>query len=250
VSAANDRFWTLYEQRARGPIERACEQTSRRLSGGCIDVDDMVSWIDTKVWRLMSQGAWPVFHEDPSAEEAVERVVAHVRTLSRWSYLALARSHFRRLQRQAEYAEVDRVERLAAVRAEPAAFERREDVRARLDALRSELGADLRAKIAASWIEPAERKRVAAAIDATRTEDDELIDRTLSGDVRRNTVEQMRSRTLRKSRELLAGSKKLLAVLMVVGAFALSGGDALAGEGEQTGGRGGKQGATPQLHAR
>lgn len=234
-------FWRLYEQQARTPVERACRGASRRLGDGSMDVDDMVSWIDQRVWRMQSKSAWPVFHEDPTAEEAVERVLGHVNTLARWSYLALMRQHWRRLEREGRVAgELTRTEKLALARAAPGAFERHEEAAARLAEIRAKLDSKLKARLAASWAEPEERKRIAMALGATGEEDDKLIDEVTFGGIKRNTVEQMRSRSLRRSREVMNASKKLLVLAVAAVALFLGAGEARASSGEQTGGRGGK----------
>jgi hypothetical protein len=232
---AHDRFWALYEARARGPVASACARTSRRLSGGQIDVDEMISWIDLKVWKLADRGGWPVFENEPTAEEAVARVIERADLLARWAYLAQVRGHWRRKSHEAEYA--DRVQRLAATHGEPQALERREDIKEKLDMIRKGLDADLRGKLAASWIDESDRKRIATGIGATREADSKMIEKTTEGDMKRNTVEQMRSRTLKKVREAIANRGRPLAILMAVGAFALASSNAFAGEGDQTGGR-------------
>ena len=234
-------FWRLYEQRARTPIERACRGASRRLGDGTMDIDDMVSWVDQRVWRMQSKQAWPIFHEGPTAEEAVERVLGHIKTLARWAYLALMRQHWRRLEREGRVAgELSRTEKLAMTRSEPRAFEQHEETVAKLAELRSKLDDRLRARLAASWARPEERKRIALALGATSEEDDKLIDEATFGDVKRNTVEQMRSRSLRRSREVMNASKKLLVLAVAAVALLLGAGEARASGGEQTGGRGGK----------
>ena len=228
----SDRFWDLYEERARRAIVRACERVSARLSSGRVDPDELVSWVDQRVWRLKESARWPIFHEDPNDEEAVERVLERVPLLARWAYLARSRAHWRRLHHETAYAEQARVERLAGVTGDPASIEAREDVAGKLAAIREQLSGELRGRIAASWKDEADRKRVAAAIGATRDADDELMNEVEA--MKRNSVEQMRSRSLRKASELL--SKKALALLVVTGVMLFASTNAFAG-GEQTGGR-------------
>jgi hypothetical protein len=246
----DDLFWRLYEERARQPIERACRGASRRLGDGLMDIDDMVSWVDQRVWRMQSKQAWPIFHDEPSEREAVERVLGHVLTLSRWAYLALMRQHWRRMEREGRVAgELTRTEKLAMTRAEPEAFEKHEETAAKLDELRSKLDEKLRVKLAASWAQPEERKRIAMALGVTSDEDDALIDEVTFGDVKRNTVEQMRSRSLRRSREVMRASKKALMIAAFIGALFAFGADARANGGEQTGGRGGKAISAPTVQS-
>jgi len=235
--SSHEQFWALYEARARGPIAAACERVSRRLSGGRIDIDEMISWIDLKVWKLSQHGGWPVFQDEPTPEDALERVLERTNLLARWAYLAHVRGYWRRKRHENAYAEQSgRVERLAGVRGEPAAFEKREDIRLKLEAIRESLDDDVRGKLAASWIDEADRKRIAAGIGATRDQDDELIEKTTEGDMKRNTIEQMRSRTLRTAREALGNAARPLAILLAVGVFVLATSNAFAG-GDQTGGR-------------
>jgi len=236
----SERFWDLYEHRARRPIVRACERVSARLSSGRVDPDELVSWIDQRVWRLEQSARWPIFHEDPSDEEAVERVLERVTLLARWAYLARSRAHWRRVHHETAYAEEARVERLAGVSGDPASIEAKEEVANKLAAIRGQLSEELRGRIAASWKDSEDRKRVGVAIGATRDEDDELIDEVEA--MKRNTVEQMRSRSLRKARELL--SKKALTLLIVAGVMLFASTNAFAG-GEQTGGRRASRAATP-----
>ena len=237
MTFSSDRFWTLYEIEARLPIERACRAIARSRSGGVVDADDLVSWVDRKVWTMLRAGAAPTFHDHPTPEEAIARIVRHAATLARWAYLAESRGAFRRTARLARLAErMSMPERLAMVHAEPAAFERREAVRARLAELRTRLDADLRARIAASHIDRFDREKLAVMLGATRDRDTALVDRA-SGDMKRNTVEQMRSRALRRAREVLAGSARV-AGLALAACVILLAGEARAGDdGQQSGGR-------------
>ena len=258
-----DRFWALYEIEARLPIRRACQAIARSRSGGVVDPDDLVSWVDRKVWTMLKAQAAPTFHDQPTVEQAIGRIVRHAATLARWAYLAESRSAFRRVARLANLADrMSMPERLAMVRAEPAAFERREAVRERLATLRSKLDDDLRGRIAASHIDRADREKLAVMLGATRERDSVLLDRTTSGGMKRNTVEQMRSRAVRRARELLAAPARAagalaIAVMLFSATNARAGDDGqqsggrsmvadLAGgavvDGEQTGGRGGKGG--------
>lgn len=241
----SDRFWTLYEIEARLPIERACRAIARSRSGGVVDPDDLVSWVDRKVWTMLRTAAAPTFHDHPSPEEAIGRIVRHAATLARWAYLAESRGAFRRTARLARLTErMSMPERLAMVHAEPAAFERREAVRDKLATLRSKLDADLRARIAASHIDRFDRERLAVMLGATRDRDGALLDRA-SDTMKRNTVEQMRSRALRRAREVLSGSARV-AALALASCLLLIAGEARAGDdGQQSGGRK----PMPGLHA-
>ena len=90
----HNQFWDLYEQQARQPIERACRHQSRIKTDSSMDIDDMIAWIDTRVWTMLEKSAYPTFHDDPTPEEAIDRLIRHAPTLARWAYLALCRSHF------------------------------------------------------------------------------------------------------------------------------------------------------------
>ena len=242
-----DQFWSLYEQRARAPIARACERVSKQLSGGRIDVDEMISWIDLKVWKLARRGGWPLFQDEPTPEDAIDRVLERANLLARWAYLAHVRGYWRRKKHEGACAEqADRVQRLAGVHGEPAPFEHREDVRLKLQAIRDSLDEDLRGKLAASWIDESDRRRIAAGIGATRDTDNDLIAKTTEGDMKRNTVEQMRSRTLRTAREALANSARPLVILLAVGVFVLTSSNVFAKGGDQTGGRKGATVTQPE----
>jgi|GEM_PF-882373 len=237
-ASEHDQFWLLYEKNARRPIERACRRASRTLTDNAMDADDMIAWVDRRIWRLLERGGWPTFHDDPTPERAVDRIVSNASTLARWAYLALSRRHWSRTHRQQAYmAGLSRTERLAMVSAGPAArLERDEQVARDLARLRSALSAKVRRRLAASWHEQSERHRVALALNATGPEDDELIERVNTNQIRPNTIQQMRSRSRRQALDALRPARRL-ALLAIVMSLALSGSRAIAGE--QTGGRGG-----------
>lgn len=246
-----DEFWKLYELHARSAIERACVRASRSLSESTMDVFDMVAWIDDRVWRMLRHEQAPTFHDDPTPQVAVERIVTNARTLARWSYLALSRKHWRRLERRQDFvAAMSRTERLAVVEAQEVPLEKSEELKQKLEKIRGAVAQNVRSRAAASWHDLAERHRVAMALGATEAEDTELIEKTMSGEVKTNTVEQMRSRALRRLREVAQESIKATASIAIVGVVIvglLTTGKAWAGE--QSGGRGGGNGATLAIQA-
>ncbi|MGP1271936.1 MAG: hypothetical protein ACTS22_01240 [Phycisphaerales bacterium] len=234
-------FWAGYDAVARPTIERACT-THLRRTGSRVDPDDMRSWIDARVWKLLRERPNAIIRAEDGPNEALVRVRDAAALLARWACLAHGRSAARRSRREIGAEDIEAVHALSLARAEPAAFEREERVCEALDALRRRASADLRAKLAASWKDPADRARIAAAIDAQRPEDHELRDRVARGAIKENTVQQMRSRSLRAARGLFDNPTRYLAVLLVAlltGAAMV--GDAAAGNddegGEQTGGR-------------
>jgi len=262
----HDEFWRLYETTARGPIEAACRRAASKLSDGTMDPADLIAWVDTRVWRMLERGSWPTFHDDPSPEAAIQRIIDNASTLARWGYLGLSRKHWRRTEREQRYlGGMSRAERLAAVSTVGNGFEKGEAIRADLARVRASLSDSLKAKIAASWPEKDERRRVAEVLGATRPEDEELIRRTIEGEIKENTVQQMRSRARKRLSELFHSAAPALmigAVVLVIGAVnapafageqaggrkggnmstqlsSLVPGDLIAADGEQSGGRGG-----------
>ena len=239
----HDRFWMLYEQQARRPIERACRSASRRRTDGTMDIDDMIAWIDTRIWRMLERDAYPTFHDDPTPEQAIERLINHSATLARWSYLALCRQHFRREQQKSQYlGGMSRAERLSMVSAVDTKIEKREELNAALGALRNALSDKDKQKMAASYVEKGDRHRVAMVLGAIRREDDREITKTLAGVVKENTVQQMRSRARKRAQEILSAATKLplVGMIAVLGAV-LASTAAPAEAGEQTGGRKGSR---------
>lgn len=236
----HDRFWMLYEQKARQPLERACRSASRKRTDSSMDLDDMVAWIDTRVWRMLEKDAYPTFHDNPSAEDAVQRIIDHCNTLARWSYLALCRSHFRKLNQRTEYlGGMSRAERLSMVSAATGTkIEKQEELSAALDALRKSMSGKEKQQTAASFIEKGDRHRVAMVLGATDRETDRAITQTLAGVVKENTVQQMRSRVRKRAAEILnAASKMPLIGLIAVLGFTISISTTPVEAGEQTGGR-------------
>ncbi|GAB4382737.1 MAG: hypothetical protein Kow0022_00920 [Phycisphaerales bacterium] len=236
-----DEFWRLYETEARPVIERACVRASRSLSENTMDVFDMIAWIDDRIWRMLRHEQAPTFHDDPTPELAIRRIVNNARTLARWAYLALSRKHWRRLERRQDFvAAMSRTERLAAVQAQDVPFEKQEELKQKLAKIRGAVSQNVRSRAAASWHDLAERHRVALALGATAAEDTRLIEKTMSGEIKTNTIEQMRSRALRRLREVAQESARATASIAMIGALILG---LLAADkawaGEQSGGRGG-----------
>lgn len=239
-----ERFWDLYGSRCRNVIEASCHAHLRRTGCRSIDVDDMISWIDCRVWRLVRERPPELLDESLTAEEAAERVARASKMLARWAYMALIRPAAKRSQREHAVEDVELAIELGQSRSTSTQLEQNEATSAALNELRSKLGAELRGRLAASWKQPDERARIAAALEATRPEDEELRDRVFAGEFRTNTVEQMRSRSLSRSRDIMKSVRRtfgLVVLLVSLAAFTTapahasgSGGD---DGGEQTGGR-------------
>lgn len=247
-------FWALYERRARGPIDRACRSAARTLSDNQMDPADLIGWVDRRVWRMLERRRAPFFHERQTPEQAVERIIRSVTLLARWAYLAHCRTHWRREARERAFdARLSRAERLAMACADGRSFEATESVRSDLQRLKKALDPALKQKLAASWQERGERKRIALALGATREEDDALVEKSLDGSMRENTVQQMRSRARRRVIEIFEGTVRSPLCLALVGLLALAtvgSVDVLAGE--QSGGRKGGMTAPDaqvELHA-
>lgn len=259
-----DLFWRLYEKQVRTPVERACRRVSRTLTDNAMDPSDMVAWVDQRVWRMLEKGAWPTFHDDPTPEVAVERLEKNAATLARWAHLALVRKTFRRTAREAAYekaraAEIrasvttSRVEALAATSGQGAAFEQNEQIGADLARVRAAVAERVRQKLAASWPEAGERQRIAMALGVTDEKTDDLIESTTTGDMKVNTVQQMRSRSVREARSIMqdapgkaargaGGLGKAVGALLLAAMMVLTFSPTSAYAGEQTGGRGGSRG--------
>ena len=235
-------FWEAFDRDARPALERACA-THLRRTGGAVDLDDMISWASCRVWKLVRERPNAIVAESATPSEAVRSIVSAAPLLARWAYLAHIRRSARISVRERNAEDIEAVRALSAARAEPAAFEQREDIRAGLDSIRQRAGADLRAKLAASWRDPADRARIGTALGAQREQDQDLRDRVARGDIKENTVQQMRSRSLRAVRALFDDTQRLLSIVVVAGldAISLSAANAKADNdddgGEQTGGR-------------
>ncbi len=240
----HDTFWRLYEREARPAIDAACRSAARRMSDSTMDPADLIAWVDTRVWTMLEKNAYPTFHDDPAPEQAIERIVDNASTLARWAYLGLCRGHWRRAESEQAYlGGMSRAERLASVSMVGNGFEKAERIETDLEKVRASLSDALKAKLAASWPEKDERRRVAQALGATRPEDDALIQATTTGEVKENTVQQMRSRTRKRLAELFKNSAPLIAVVALL-TLGLASGEAVADE--QSGGRGGM--SAPQAH--
>jgi hypothetical protein len=245
-----EKFWELYHSVSRPAIIRACRSASRTLSDGTMDPDEMVSWADSRVWKLLEQSGWPTFHDDPTPEVAAERLRSNAKTVARWAYLALCRKHWRRRAKRVDLAPeqaegMSRVERLSVVSESPmASVEDQEDIDRRLAELRETVSASLRARIAASWPEPSERGRIAIALGVDDEEGQDLMDKATDGSMKKNTVQQMRSRALRAAQEVTQAARRSAGALLVAGLLGLFtlGAQPAHAAPEQTGGRGGKSG--------
>lgn len=252
-----EHFWRLYEKQVRTPVERACRRLSRTRTDNAMDPDDMIAWVDQRVWKMLETAAWPTFHDSPTPEVAIERLVSNAGTLARWAHLALVRKTFRREAREAAYEKtmavealakstMTRTEVLASTSGAGAAFEKNEAINADLAKVRAAVAERIRQKMAASWTEPGERQRVAMALGVTDESTDELIESATTGDMKVNTVQQMRSRATRGIRSIMQGSAgrlgKAVGAIAIAAFLALSVNPTSAYAGEQTGGRGGSRG--------
>ena len=243
----HDQFWYLYESKVRPAIERSCRSTSRTLTDSTMDIDDMIAWVDTKVWKMLKNDGYPTFHDNPSVDQAIERLTAHATTLSRWSYLALCRKHFRHLNRKTQYITgMSQAQRLAATSAVDTTIEDRAELNETISSLRDALSASEKQKLAASYINKSERQRIALVLGATRKEDDRLITKTTGGGMNENTIQQMRSRARKRAAQILQDAAKLplfILTTLVILSISVSSSPAIAGE--QTGGRKGTM--TPDI---
>ncbi|MEO1583382.1 MAG: hypothetical protein AAFR96_02280 [Planctomycetota bacterium] len=240
----HDAFWSMYERELRPEVTRSCTSHGRRL-GHAVDPDDMSSWIDCRVWKLIEGSANPIVPEGADAREAITRIRGALPMLTRWAHLALIRKAMR-IRTHEHGVDQQAIESLSRSRAEPGAFERSETVRAGLDALRSRVSADVRSKLAASWPHAEERERIADALDVNDKEDLAMRDMIESGEMKENTVHQMRSRSMKRTRAVFEGSRdaawKFLPAILVAALLTLTlVGPAMANDddddGEQTGGR-------------
>lgn len=230
----HDAFWDRYDRQVRPAIERACRQVSRLHADGTMDPEDMAAWVHTRVWRMLEKSAFPTFHDDPGPDLALQRLTAHAPTLARWSYMALARKHWRQLAREAP-SEMGRVEHLSVTRRADAELEDREAIDDALAKVRSALPDSVRQKLAASMPERADRRRAAVALGVTRREDDRLIAQIDSGLIKENTVQQMRSRARRHAADALGASIRLPLFALAAAVVMLA--NTPAEGGEQSGGR-------------
>jgi hypothetical protein len=240
--ADKDRFWNLYEREVRQSIERACRHQSRIKTDSTMDIDDMIAWIDTRVWTMLEKGAYPTFHDLPSPEQSIERLKKHAPTLARWAYLALCRAHFRRLENREGFMNgMSRAERLSMASAVDSKIERREELDQAIGALRKALNPTEKQRLAASVQDKDERSRVALVLGATRREDDAMIRKVNAETMNTNTVQQMRSRARKRAQEILDATRKAPLWAMVgMAIMAISMTTSSVEAGEQSGGRKGK----------
>jgi len=243
----HDQFWDMYEREAREPIARACRHQSRVKTDSTMDIDDMIAWIDTRVWTMLEKDAYPTFHDSPTPEESVERLIKHAPTLARWAYLALCRSHFRRLERRDGFMSgMSRAERLSMASAVDSKIERREELDNAIGALRKALNPTEKQRLAASVQEKEDRNHVALILGATRREDDAMIRKVNAENINTNTVQQMRSRARKRAQEILEAARKA-PLWVMIGAMIVttSLGTSIVKAGEQSGGRRGMAPAQP-----
>lgn len=258
----HDEFWSLYAKRVRTPVERACRRLSRTLTDNAMDPDDMVAWVDQRVWKMLEAGAWPTFHDDPTPQVAVERLESNAGTLARWAHLALVRKTFRRAAREAAYERAataealsagttSRTEALAATSGAGASFEHTEQIEADLARVRAAVAERVRQRMAASWSEPGERRRIAMALGVVDGATETLIESATTGDMKVNTVQQMRSRATREIRAIMGSAARAAGALALAAFMALGVSPSSTFAGEQTGGRGGRGGRVvePAIHA-
>jgi len=235
----HDRFWDLYEREVRASIERACRHQSRVKTDSTMDIDDMIAWIDTRVWTMLEKDAYPTFHDNPSPEQAIERLLKHASTLARWAYLALCRSHFRRLENRDGFMQgMSRAERLSMASAVDSKIERREELDDAIGTLRKALNANEKQRLAASVQEKEDRSRVALVLGATRREDDAMIRKVNAETMNMNTVQQMRSRARKRAQEILDAARKApLWAIVGIGLLTVTLSSSVVEAGEQSGGR-------------
>lgn len=237
-------FWPLYAQVAMPAIERACRGAARSLTDNAMSAEDMQAWVDDRMMRMLREGKWPVFHDHPTPADAAQRVADKARLLARWAYIALSRKTFRTKARQAAHLrDMSRTERLASVSRTDAPMEQLEEVNSSLDRLRKSISAKTRLQVAASWPEADERRRVMMELGVSGEDAEAMMQRVEDGEVKANTLDQMRSRSRREIRGImgnLSGGMGLL-MLIVTTMVVLFSSVAPAMAGEQTGGRpGGK----------
>lgn len=248
-SSQHTEFWDLYESKARPAIDRACRSASRTLTDSTMDIDDMIAWVDTKIWGMLEKDGYPTFHDNPTPEQAINRIVTHAPTLARWSYLALCRKHFKRLKHNSEYiSSMSKAQRLAATSAVDSKIDGRSGLDTAIEILRSKLSPNEKQRLAASWIDKSERHRVAMVLGANRREDDRMITKASGYGMNENTVQQMRSRARKRAQEILNQASQLpLLTIASILIFTISLTSAPTYAGEQTGGRKGMSAAHQSL---
>lgn len=242
TEAQQNEFWEAYARTAQPAIERACRGFSRSLTDNAMSVEDMRAWVDDRVWKMVRRASWPVFHDDPTPLEAAERVAAKAKLLARWAHVALSRQTWRRKAREAKLINgMSRSERLASVSSAPADFERFEELNLDLERIREAVSGQVRGQVAASWQDPEDRRRVALALGATREADEALLAKADRGEIRPNTLDQMRCRSRKEVRSILKPGAGMIAIVFSA-LLAVLASASPARAGEQTGGRPGKPG--------
>lgn len=231
----HDDFWARYDREVRPAVERACRSASRLHTDSTMDPADMAAWVHTRVWKMLENSAYPTFHDDPSVDDAIQRLTNHAGVLARWSYLALSRRHWKRLERESS-GDLSRVEHLSVSRRSDAPLEKREAIDEAIGKVRSTLSDSVRQKLAASMQDKSARRRAAVALGATRREDDRLINQVDAGLIKENTVQQMRSRARKHAAEAL-GSSIRLPIILAAAVLTLGIGASSSWAGEQSGGR-------------
>ncbi|MGE3108695.1 MAG: hypothetical protein AB7G11_06080 [Phycisphaerales bacterium] len=234
-------FWPLYARVAMPAIERACRAAARSLTDHAMSAEDMQAWVDDRMMRMLREGKWPVFHDHPSPADAAHRTAEKAKLLARWAYIALSRKTFREKARQAAHLrDMSRTERLASVSRTDASLEQLEEVNDSLDRLRKSISAKTRLQVAASWPEADERRRIMMELGVSGDDAEAMMQRVEDGQVKANTLDQMRSRSRREIRGILGGSMGL-ALVVITALMMVLAGSTPAMAGEQTGGRpGGK----------
>lgn len=238
----NDAFWDQFDTACRPRIEEACRRHLARMRCNSVDLDDMVSWASCRVWKMIDERPNELIVDGLSVQECADRIANASAMLARWAYLALVRKGTRIAEKERS-CDMERIRDLAVTRSSTPEIERSESTRAAIDALRARLSADLRGKLAASWKEASDRERVAMALDANRDRDIQLRETIAEGEMKINTVEKMRSRSLHRSRDIMKSLRRNFAALLLglsVAVIATSNAYASGGDddgGEQTGGR-------------
>lgn len=217
----NDRdeaaFWRYYAERAQPSIERACRSSSRSLTDNQMSAEDMMAWVDDRVWRMTREGGKPLLEGVSDPDEAARRVADHAKLLSRWAHMALCRKHFRRKAAEQSFvAGMSRSERLAAASSAPVDFDAGEDLHAELDALRNNVNIRVRQQLAATWPDKAEAHKAAVALGAASDECDAAIAKTQSGEVAVNTIDQLRSRARKEVRNVFSDLRKKGALVLAL----------------------------------
>ena len=238
TEAQQNEFWNHYARIAQPAVERACRSFARALTDNAMSAEDMQAWVDDRVWMMVRRAAWPVFHDNPEPLAAAQRVAEKSKLLARWAYVALCRQTWRRKAREAKLINgMSRSERLAAASSAPADFEAFEEIAMDLERVRTTVNAKVRAQVAASWQDPSERRRVALALDATSPADEALIERVERGEIKPNTLDQMRCRTRKDIRSTLRPPHAGMILMVLSVLVGILGMTPRVVAGEQTGGR-------------